>query len=86
MFETNLAPGGSSLGTFDAPHLPLHLDGESASRLMARGADSSGMPDTGVTRYYNFTVSYQTIAPDGVQKDGIVINGQYPGPLIEANW
>ncbi|KAK8203046.1 laccase [Phyllosticta capitalensis] len=78
--------GGSSLGTFDAPHLPLHLDGESASRLMARGADSTDMPDTGVTRYYNFTVSYQTIAPDGVQKDGIVINGQYPGPLIEANW
>ncbi|KAK8171366.1 Cupredoxin [Phyllosticta citrichinensis] len=44
------------------------------------------MPDTGVTRYYEFTVSYLNISPDGVDKAGLVINGQYPGPLIEANW
>jgi FtsP/CotA-like multicopper oxidase with cupredoxin domain len=31
-------------------------------------------------------VTYQTIAPDGVQKQGIVINGGFPGPTIEANW
>ncbi|KAK7617054.1 laccase [Phyllosticta citricarpa] len=78
--------GGSLLGTFDAPHLPVHLDGAEASRLMARGVDYDSMPDTGVTRYYNLTVSYQNIAPDGVQREGIVFNGQYPGPLIEANW
>ncbi|KAF2488415.1 hypothetical protein BU16DRAFT_226331 [Lophium mytilinum] len=44
------------------------------------------MPDTGVTRSYDFHVSYQTIAPDGVKKNGLVVNGQYPGPLVEANW
>jgi FtsP/CotA-like multicopper oxidase with cupredoxin domain len=44
------------------------------------------MPNTGVTRNYVFTVSYQTIAPDGVVKNGLVVNGQFPGPLIEANW
>jgi FtsP/CotA-like multicopper oxidase with cupredoxin domain len=44
------------------------------------------MPDTGVTRYYDFDVSYQQIAPDGVQKNGLVVNGGFPGPLIEANW
>lgn len=44
------------------------------------------MPDTGVTRTYDFHVAYQTIAPDGVTKNGITINGGYPGPLIEANW
>ncbi|EXJ86620.1 hypothetical protein A1O3_03573 [Capronia epimyces CBS 606.96] len=45
------------------------------------------MPDTaGVTRYYNFTLSRATLAPDGVQVPVIVVNGQYPGPLIEANW
>ena len=43
-------------------------------------------PDTGVTRSYNFQVSYQTIAPDGVTKNGLVVNGGFPGPLIEANW
>ncbi|KAH8708530.1 laccase-1 precursor [Phaeosphaeriaceae sp. PMI808] len=31
-------------------------------------------------------VAYQTIAPDGVPRNGLTINGQYPGPLVEANW
>jgi hypothetical protein len=43
------------------------------------------MPD-GVTRYYDLTVSYQKIAPDGVVRNGLLINGAFPGPLIEANW
>ncbi|KAF2675303.1 hypothetical protein BT63DRAFT_365564 [Microthyrium microscopicum] len=43
-------------------------------------------PDTGVTVSYDLTVSYQNIAPDGVVKNGLVINGGFPGPLIEANW
>lgn len=50
------------------------------------GDACGAMPDTGVTRNYDFTVSYKKIAPDGVQKNGIVINGGFPGPLIEANW
>lgn len=44
------------------------------------------MPNTGVTRKYEFSVNYGVIAPDGVKKNGILINGQFPGPLIEANW
>lgn len=44
------------------------------------------MPDTGVTRSYDFHVAEATIAPDGVQKNGITINGGFPGPLIEANY
>ncbi|KAF2726842.1 hypothetical protein EJ04DRAFT_582432 [Polyplosphaeria fusca] len=44
------------------------------------------MPDTGVTRTYDMRVSYQTIAPDGVTRNGLVFNGQFPGPLVEANW
>ena len=43
-------------------------------------------PDTGVTRYYDWTVTKQTVAPDGVNVTGLLINDQYPGPLIEANW
>ena len=46
----------------------------------------AAMPDTGVTRTYNFKVAYGDIAPDGVEKNAILINGQFPGPLIEANW
>jgi hypothetical protein len=44
------------------------------------------MPETGVTRTYDMHVAYQTIAPDGVQRNGLTVNGQFPGPLIEANW
>lgn len=43
-------------------------------------------PDTGATRKYHFDVARAQLAPDGYQKDMIVINGQFPGPLIEANW
>ncbi|KAK8217164.1 hypothetical protein M8818_001416 [Zalaria obscura] len=46
----------------------------------------SDVPYTGVTRYYDFTISRGRISPDGVLRDVILINGQYPGPLIEANW
>ncbi|EME41304.1 hypothetical protein DOTSEDRAFT_176366 [Dothistroma septosporum NZE10] len=44
------------------------------------------MPDTGVVRRYDWTVRRQIMSPDGVAKEGVFINGQYPGPLLEANW
>lgn len=46
----------------------------------------SDIPDTGKTRYYDLTVSRSIKAPDGYQKNVILVNDQFPGPLIEANW
>jgi FtsP/CotA-like multicopper oxidase with cupredoxin domain len=43
-------------------------------------------PDTGVTRSFNWTIRRATGAPDGVQKPMILVNDQFPGPSIEANW
>jgi FtsP/CotA-like multicopper oxidase with cupredoxin domain len=43
-------------------------------------------PRTNVIRYYDFTVSRGVIAPDGYQRDVLLVNGAFPGPLIEANW
>ncbi|KAM0692130.1 hypothetical protein Q7P36_008331 [Cladosporium allicinum] len=44
-------------------------------------------PQTGLTRYYDFTVAECDIRPDGVEtRRAICINGQYPGPLLEANY
>lgn len=43
-------------------------------------------PNTGVIRYYDFTVKRGVIAPDGYQKTVLLINDQFPGPAIEANW
>lgn len=39
-----------------------------------------------MTRYYTWTVTNTTLAPDGVELPMLVANGQFPGPLIEANW
>ncbi|KAI0873107.1 putative multicopper oxidase [Hypoxylon argillaceum] len=47
---------------------------------------SSPPPETGVTRQYSFEVTRAQLAPDGYLRDMIVVNGQFPGPLIEANW
>ena len=49
-------------------------------------ADSRGLPDTGITRHYTFHVARGRAAPDGYQKDMLLINDAFPGPLIEANW
>ncbi|KAG0003434.1 hypothetical protein BGZ79_000893 [Entomortierella chlamydospora] len=37
------------------------------------------------TRYYDWTLSQQTIAPDGLERPMLLVNGMFPGPLIEAN-
>jgi hypothetical protein len=46
----------------------------------------SNPPNTGVIRPYNFTITRGTYNPDGVTKSGLFVNGQYPAPMIEANW
>ncbi|EME89585.1 uncharacterized protein MYCFIDRAFT_185839 [Pseudocercospora fijiensis CIRAD86] len=44
------------------------------------------IPVTNVTRKYEFTVSRGVISADGVKRDVILVNDQFPGPAIEANW
>lgn len=44
------------------------------------------IPVTHVTRHYNWTISRSRISPDGVLRDVILVNDQFPGPLIEANY
>ncbi|KAK3330655.1 multicopper like protein [Apodospora peruviana] len=43
-------------------------------------------PRTGVIRTYDFTISRGVIAPDGYHRDVLLVNGAFPGPMIEANW
>jgi FtsP/CotA-like multicopper oxidase with cupredoxin domain len=38
------------------------------------------------TRKYDFTISRGMISPDGTKKLALLVNNQYPGPTIEANW
>lgn len=48
--------------------------------------NEKNVPNTGMTRYYEWEISNITMAPDGVELPLLVANGQFPGPLIEANW
>lgn len=43
-------------------------------------------PNTGETVKYTLEITNGTIAPQGDSKIGFLINGQYPGPKLEANW
>ncbi|KAE9992041.1 hypothetical protein EG327_010340 [Venturia inaequalis] len=85
--------GLSLLSTKDAPTYPIDwMPGKDSSYPWGTNVSvSSHSPsnhtlDTGMTRKYNFVVSYRDIAPDGVTKQGLVINGAFPGPTIQANW
>lgn len=44
------------------------------------------VPDTGVTREYWFELQDVTVAPDGVSRPAIAVNGSIPGPTIFADW
>lgn len=43
-------------------------------------------PNTGVTKSYTFHITNTTLSPDGTSKQVLAVNGQIPGPTIEANW
>ncbi|KAL8792760.1 MAG: hypothetical protein Q9195_004647 [Heterodermia aff. obscurata] len=85
--------GLSLLGTLAAPQVPQFLTGSSSGTQCPWGKKNASnshpykeAPDTGVTRHYEFVVSRAQLAPDGYQKNMILVNGQFPGPLIQANW
>jgi FtsP/CotA-like multicopper oxidase with cupredoxin domain len=44
------------------------------------------MPQTCRTVYYDFEITNSTVSPDGIERLALVVNGQFPGPLLEANW
>ena len=44
------------------------------------------MPKTCNTVYYDWTITNTTLAPDGVSRIALTVNGQMPGPKLEASW
>lgn len=92
VLEQTVTNGVSLLGTSKAPVLPKFLPFAS-EEISPWGQETTrntnpytNSPTTGVVRRYNFTVARQTLAPDGFERPMIHVNGQYPGPSIEANW
>jgi FtsP/CotA-like multicopper oxidase with cupredoxin domain len=87
-----LQNGNTSLGLLPVPVLPDFLGGpgQTGAPWGDRMANDTNyyqdIPTTGVTRKYDFTVARATIAPDGYEKSAMLVNGQFPGPTIEADW
>ncbi|EUC27967.1 multicopper oxidase [Bipolaris zeicola 26-R-13] len=44
------------------------------------------VPDTGVTREYWLDLTEVTVAPDGVSRTAMAVNGTIPGPTLFADW
>ncbi|CAI6317592.1 unnamed protein product [Periconia digitata] len=44
------------------------------------------VPDTGVTREYWLELTDVTVAPDGVSRTAMAVNGSIPGPTLFADW
>ncbi|KAI9146803.1 Laccase-2 [Paramyrothecium foliicola] len=42
--------------------------------------------DTGVTREYWFDLTDVTVAPDGISRSAMAVNGSIPGPTLFADW
>ena len=59
-----------------------HTDG----RRLDNTTDYEDFVPEGTTRKYYLEVTEKNISPDGTPKMAQVINGTYPGPLIEACW
>lgn len=86
--------GISPLGTANAPHLPPFMTNNPMPSGFPWGNrnvgtnyyDNSQVPNTGVTRHYDWTLSKGQCAPDGVTIDCALVNNQFPGPTVEANW
>ncbi|KAL6240336.1 hypothetical protein RBB50_012740 [Rhinocladiella similis] len=85
--------GLSSLGTLSAPLLPQFLTDNPIIRGFPWGDLNctntnpyTSAPNTGVVRSYDVTISRGSLSPDGYEKGVILINNQFPGPTIEANW
>lgn len=83
--------GPSKYGTAEMEALPKYYGGGSQTPwggITTTNANPyKSCPLTGATRSYDFTVAECNIRPDGVEtKKAVCVNGQFPGPLIEANY
>jgi hypothetical protein len=82
--------GFSRLGTLQAPTFPEYLTNNPLPSGFPWGSATAENtnpytqpPNTGVTRYYDFTIKRGRKAPDGYLRDVILINDQYPGVSVE---
>jgi FtsP/CotA-like multicopper oxidase with cupredoxin domain len=89
-------PGASTFGTYNHPTLPRFINGPKPGNSYwpwgnrncsnTNPYQPNDIPNTGMTRHYDWTITNTTLSPDGVTTPVLVVNGAFPGPMIEANW
>ena len=52
---------------------------------LANLVSSSPLPYVGGARKFDLTITWEDHAPDGFTRKMALVNGQYPGPLLEIN-
>jgi FtsP/CotA-like multicopper oxidase with cupredoxin domain len=85
--------GNSNLGTLQAPTLsefvatPNLPDGFPWGAATCNNTDPyTTTPGGGQTHNYQFNIARGFIAPDGVNRSALLVNGAFPAPTIEVNW
>ncbi|EDU39703.1 SufI multicopper oxidase [Pyrenophora tritici-repentis] len=82
--------GLSNWGTLDAPLLNNWIDRGHGNPWGGRNCWNSNpyidAPHTGQTVKVDWTLERKPLSPDGYSKNVLLVNGQFPGPLLEANW
>ncbi|KAF7519429.1 hypothetical protein G7054_g13112 [Neopestalotiopsis clavispora] len=73
---------GTSIGAWENMEAMTNADLINESELDLKTLVAADKP---IVRQYNFDIRHAIAAPDGFQKPMILVNGQSPGPLIEAN-
>lgn len=79
--SSDLGPRQNSSCEFDSATAPSCWGDYSLSTNWYEEA-----PNTGVIREYWFDIVNKTLAPDGVERMTLSVNGSIPGPTIEADW
>ena len=85
--------GNSILGTLQAPDLSQFVSTSNLPDGFPWGAATASntnpyttTPGGGLVRNYKFNIARGNIAPDGVNRSALLINGAFPAPTIEVNW
>lgn len=85
--------GNSVLGTLKAPDLAQFVSTPNLPAGLPWGTATASntnpyttTPGGGLVRNYKFNIARGTIAPDGVNRSALLVNGAFPAPTIEANW
>lgn len=81
-----LSASGSAVAVVTAiPQPPLPSKSNSADPAVFTPAANWDVSAPPQTREFNWDIEYTAGAPDGFHRRMATVNGQYPGPLIEAN-